>query len=273
MSDHTPPEEPPGSLPPPPDGGTPSSAGSDAAQPLAAPAGGAVTTTPRSKALTVALLVGAVVLILGVISAGAAFFMLRGASEVVLDKVPSGADAVVVAHLDPAASQKMNLFRMTSKFPDLGTEQQLSQKLDGMLDQAVDGSGLTRDDLGWAGGELGGYVTINGAAPEYAVLIASDDDGAASDALQKFRDASGSTYAESTLDGVTVWAPASTDEPAMAIVDGTVVLANGQDAMEAVIQTDHGASSVQDDQTFQGVMDQLPDDNLGFAYVNVHALT
>jgi hypothetical protein len=56
------------------------------------------------------------------------------------------------------------------------------------------------------------------------VLIASDDDGAASDALQKFRDASGSTYAESTLDGVTVWAPASTDEPAMAIVDGTVVL-------------------------------------------------
>ena len=273
MSDHTPPEEPPGSLPPPPDGGTPSSAGSDAAQPLAAPAGGAVTTTPRSKALTVALLVGAAVLILGVISAGAAFFMLRGASEVVLDKVPSGADAVVVAHLDPAASQKMNLFRMTSKFPDLGTEQQLSQKLDGMLDQALDGSGLTREDLGWAGGELGGYVTINGAAPEYAVLIASDDDGAASDALQKFRDASGSTYTESTLDGVTVWAPASTDEPAMAIVDGTVVLANGQDAMEAVIQTDHGASSVQDDQTFQGVMDQLPDDNLGFAYVNVHALT
>src|SRR6187200_575536 len=273
MSDHTPPEEPPGSLPPPPDGGTPSEAGSDAAQPLAAPAGGAVTTTPRSKALTVALLVGAAVLILGVIGAGAAFFMLRGASEVVLDKLPSGADAVVVAHLDPAASQKMNLFRMTSKFPDLGTEQQLSQKLDGMLDQALDGSGLTRDDLGWVGGELGGYVTINGAAPEYAVLIASDDDGAASDALQKFRDASGSTYAESTLDGVTVWAPASTDEPAMAIVDGTVVLANGQDAMEAVIQTDHGASSVQDDQTFQGVMDQLPDDNLGFAYVNVHALT
>jgi hypothetical protein len=255
MSDHTPPEEPPGSLPPPPDGGTPSSSGSDAAQPLAAPASGAVTTTPRSKALTVALLVGAAVLILGVIGAGAAFFMLRGASEVVLDKVPSGADAVVVAHLDPAASQKMNLFRMTSKFPDLGTEQQLSQKLDGMLDQALDGSGLTRDDLGWVGGELGGYVTINGAAPEYAVLIASDDDGAASDALQKFRDASGSTYTESTL------------------VDGTVVLANGQDAMEAVVQTDHGASSVQDDQTFQGVMDQLPDDNLGFAYVNVHALT
>jgi hypothetical protein len=142
-----------------------------------------------------------------------------------------------------------------------------------MLDDALDGSGLTRDDLGWVGGELGGYVTINGAAPEYAVLIASDDDGAASDALQKYRDASGSTYTQSTLDGVTVWSPVSTDEPALAIVDGTVVLANGQDAMEAVIRTDQGAASVQDDQTFQDVMDQLPDDNLGFAYVNVHALT
>src|SRR4029079_14588192 len=271
MSDHPPPREPSGSMPPPPpDGGSPSGGGSDATRPLP---GGAVTTTPRSKALTVALLVGAAVLVLGVIGAGAAYFMLRGAPEAVLDKVPSGADAVVVAHLDPAASQKMNLFRMTCKFPDLGTEQQLSQKLDGMLDEALDGSGLTRDDLGWVGGELGGYVTINGAAPEYAVLIASDDDGAASDALQKYRDASGSTYTQSTLDGVTVWSPASTDEPALAIVDGTVVLANGQDAMEAVIQTDQGASSVQDDQTFQGVMDQLPDDNLGFAYVNVHALT
>jgi len=205
MSDHPPPREPSGSMPPPPpDGGSPSGAGSDATRP---PPGGAVTTTPRSKALTVALLVGAAVLVLGVIGAGAAYIMLRGAPEAVLDKVPSGADAVVVAHLDPAASQKMNLFRMTSKFPDLGTEQQLSQKLDGMLDEALDGSGLTRDDLGWVGGELGGYVTINGAAPEYAVLIASDDDGAASDALQKFRDASGSTYTESTLDGVTVSLP------------------------------------------------------------------
>src|SRR4029078_513646 len=206
--------------------------GSCAARPLP---GGAVTTTPRSKALMVALLVGAAVLILGVISAGAAFFMLRGASEVVLDKVPSGADAVVVAHLDPAASQKMNLFRMTSKFPDLGTEQQLSQKLDGMLDQAVDGSGLTRDDLGWAGGERGGYVTINGAAPEYAVLVASDDDGAASAAMQKFRDASGSADTESNVDGVTVWSPSSGDHPVMAIVDGTVVLASDSDAMQRVI--------------------------------------
>src|SRR5262245_46690885 len=286
MSDHVPPEEPSGSLPPPPDQGadapTPSSETPtvpaqptmpDAMRPVVPPEGGAVTSKPRSKAVTIALLVGAAVLVLGVVGAAAAYFALRGAPEAVLDKIPSGADAVVVAHLDPAASQKMNLFRMASKFPELGTEQELTQKLNGMLDDALAGSGLTHDDLGWVGGEIGGYVTINGAAPSYAVLIASDDDGAASTTLQKYRDASGTTYTQSTDDGVTVWSPASGDDAAMAIVDGTVVLASDRDAMHAVIQTDHGASSIQDDQTFTGVMDQLPADNLGFAYVNIHALT
>jgi hypothetical protein len=286
MSDHVPPEEPAGSLPPPPDEGadapTPSAetptvpaqpAMPEAMRPVVSTEGGAVTSKPRSKAVTIALLAGAAVLVLGVVGAAAAYFMLRGAPEAVLDKVPSGADAVIVAHLDPAASQKMNLFRMASKFPDLGSEQDLTQQLNSMLDDALSGSGLTHADLSWVGGEAGAYVTVNGAAPEYAVLIASDDDGAASAALQKYRDASGVTYTQTTVDGVAVWTTSSTDDPEMAVVDGTVVLASDQHAMQAVIQTDHGASSIQDDQTFTTVMDQLPDDNLGFAYVNLQALT
>jgi hypothetical protein len=286
MSDHVPPEEPAGSLPPPPDEGadapTPSAetptvpaqpAMPEAMRPVVSTEGGAVTSKPRSKAVTIALLAGAAVLVLGVVGAAAAYFMLRGAPEAVLDKVPSGADAMIVAHLDPAASQKMNLFRMASKFPDLGSEQDLTQQLNSMLDDALSGSGLTHADLSWVGGEAGAYVTVNGAAPEYAVLIASDDDGAASAALQKYRDASGVTYTQTTVDGVAVWTTSSTDDPEMAVVDGTVVLASDQHAMQAVIQTDHGASSIQDDQTFTTVMDQLPDDNLGFAYVNLQALT
>jgi len=286
MSDHVPPEEPAGSLPPPPDDGadapTPSAetptvpaqpAMPEAMRPVVSTEGGAVTSKPRSKAVTIALLAGAAVLVLGVVGAAAAYFMLRGAPEAVLDKVPSGADAVIVAHLDPAASQKMNLFRMASKFPDLGSEQDLTQQLNSTLDDALSGSGLTHADLSWVGGEAGAYVTVNGAAPEYAVLIASDDDGAASAALQKYRDASGVTYTQTTVDGVAVWTTSSTDDPEMAVVDGTVVLASDQHAMQAVIQTDHGASSIQDDQTFTTVMDQLPDDNLGFAYVNLQALT
>jgi uncharacterized protein DUF3352 len=275
MSDQLPPQEPPGSLPPPPDDNAqqPSDAETDAMRPVASPETGASASTPRPRAITIAAIVIAAVLVLGVVGAAAAYFRFRGSPEAVLDKVPSGADAVVVVHLDPAASQKMNLFRMASRFPDLGTEQQLRQKLNTMLDDALTGSGLTHEDLGWVGGEIGGYITIDGAAPSYAVLIASDDDDAASRALQTLRDASGTTYTQSTVDGVQAWTPAASDEPTTAIVDGTVVLASDPDAMQAVIQTDHGGSSIESDPTFTGVMDQLPADNLGFAYVNIHALS
>jgi hypothetical protein len=260
MSDQRPPEEQPAPVPPPP--------APDGTRPIAP----APTREPRSRAATIALLAGAAVLILGVLGASAAYFLLRGAPEAVLNKVPSGADVVVVAHLDPAASQKVNLFRMAEKFPDLGSEGQLTEKVNGMLDDALSGSGLTHQDLGWVGGEVGGYADVGSGSPSYAVMIASDDNGAASAALQKMRDASGTTYSSSTVDGVEVWSPASSDQPTEAIVDDTVVLASSLEAMQTVITTGNGDTTIQDDATFTGVMDQLPDDNLGFVYVNVGSI-
>ncbi len=260
MSDQRPPQEPPASVPPPP--------APDATQPIAP----LTTREPRSRAATIALLVAAAVVLLGVVGASAAYFLLRGSPEAVLTKVPSGADFVAVAHLDPAASQKMNLFRMAEKFPDIGSEEQLTQKVDGMLDDALSGSGLTHEDLGWVGGEVGGYADVGAGSPSYAVMIASDDNGAASAALQKTRDTSGTTYTSSTMDGVEVWSPASSDQPTEAILDDTVVLASSPEAMQAVITTSNGATTIQDDATFTGVMDELPDDNLGFVYVNVGSI-
>jgi len=260
MSDQTPPEEPLVSVPPPP--------APDAMQPVVPSS----TREPRSRVATIALLAGAAVLVLGVIGASATYFLLRGSPEAVLDKVPSRADFVVVAHLDPAASQKMNLFRMAQKFPDLGSEEQLTQKVNGMLDDALSGSGLTREDLGWVGGEVGGYADVGAGSPSYAVMIASDDNDAASSALRKMRNASSTTYATSTVDGVEVWAPASSDQPTEAIVDDTVVLASSPEAMQTVITTGNGDTTIQDDATFTGVMDKLPDDNLGFVYVNVGSI-
>ena len=260
MSDQRPPQEPPASVPPPP--------APDATQPIAP----LTTREPRSRAATIALLVAAAVVLLGVIGASAAYFLLRGSPEAVLTKVPSGADFVAVAHLDPAASQKMNLFRMAEKFPDIGSEEQLTQKVDGMLDDALSGSGLTHEDLGWVGGEVGGYADVGAGSPSYAVMIASDDNGAASAALQKTRDTSGTTYTSSTMDGVEVWSPASSDQPTEAILDDTVVLASSPEAMQAVITTSNGDTTIQDDATFTGVMDELPDDNLGFVYVNVGSI-
>ena len=52
---------------------------------------------------------------------------------------------------------------------------------------------------------------------------------------------------------------------------GVVVIASDQAAMQTVITTANGDTSIQDDAVYQGVSDRLPEDNLGFVFVNVAA--
>ena len=104
--------------------------------------------------------------------------------------MPASADVVFVAHLDPAASQKMNLFRMAEKFPALGSEEELRQKLNDALDSVLADTGMTHEDLAWVGGEAGGYVDVGAGTPSFAIMVATDDEAAASAAMQRMRDAS-----------------------------------------------------------------------------------
>jgi hypothetical protein len=254
MSDLTPPDEPvsvpsaprPSELPPPP--------------------------AQTSRAGRALLLAGIVVGILLVGGAAAAFFSLRGAPETILDKVPAGADVVVVAHLDPAASQKMNLFRMAEKFPALGSRQELTQKLDEMLDQVLVDSGLTHDDLSWIGGEAGVYVDLGSGDPSFAILLATDDNDAAEATLRQMQAASGGTYSTTQIGGFDVSSTETADQPTTAIVNGVVVLASDENTMRSVIDTVNGGPSIQDDATFQAIAGDLPEDNLGMAYVNMAQL-
>ena len=255
MSDLTPPAEPVGQPPAPP-----------AAELPAPPA-------EKPRGARIVLLAAIVVGILFVGGAAAAFFSLRGAPEEILDKVPASADLVVVAHLDPAASQKMNLFRMAERFPALGSREELTRQLNEMLDQALRGSGLTHEDLAWVGGEAGLYVDLGGGSPSYAVMLASDDDAAASAALKKAQTAGGTTYSATQIGGFDVSVPASPDQPATAMVNGVVVLAGDVNAMRSVIDTVNGGASIEDDATYLAVADDLPEDNLGMAYVNTGQLS
>ncbi len=140
MSDQMPPDA---HVPPP--EGPPSTAlppmpGGEAVPPPEAPP------VRRKRGAIVAFVVALALVVVG--SAGAlAYFKMRGAEGAVLDKVPANADVVFVAHLDPAASQKANLFRMTAKFPDLGSREELTQRFNEMIDQALGGSGFSHDDL------------------------------------------------------------------------------------------------------------------------------
>jgi uncharacterized protein DUF3352 len=268
MSDRIPPEDPtadhgpsPSELPP-----APSSEPLATAMPPADPP-----KRRRGAALAVVL---AIVLVVIAAGGALAYLKMRGGPAAVLQKLPAGADAAFVAHLDPAAAQKTNLFRLTEKFPDLGSREELTQRFNDMVDEALADTGMSHEDLSWIGGEAGGYVNVGLGAPEYALVLAVDDEGAARVALQHIRDqqasSTGDAGSTTTISGVEVWS--GSDGSSAAVFDGVAVVASNENTMRSVIDTANGASSIEDDAVFQGVMDRLPEDNLGFAFVNVHEL-
>jgi hypothetical protein len=233
---------------------------------------GASAPSPPRRGLKIAGVAFAVVLILAGAAGAAAFLMLRGSGEVILDKVPADADVVVTAYLDPAASQKVNLLRMASKFPDLGDQDHLRQQLNDSLDSILSNVGMTHEDVSWIGPEVGVYVDVRSVNDtSYAFLLATDDQDAARAALQKFRqglEGQGVTFHTVDHDGVEVTVPSEAGEPAFAIVDGVVVLGSNEDAVGASIDTAHGGATISDDPAFQRVTGALPDAKLGVAFVD-----
>ena len=226
---------------------------------------------PRRSLRVAGVVLAAILIVVGAAGA-AAFLMLRGSGEVILDKVPADADVVVTAYLDPAASQKLNLLRMASKFPDLGDQEHLRQQVNDALDSMLSGVGMTHDDVGWVGSEVGLYVEVKSPNDvSFAFLLATDDEAAARASLQKFRqglEGQGVTFHTADHDGVEVTVPTEAGEPSFAIVDGVVVIGGSEEAVDTTIDTAHGGSTIADDPGFQRVTAALPDAKLGVAFVD-----
>ena len=131
---------------------------------------------------------------------------------------------------------------------------------------------MTHEDVRWVGSEVGLYVDVKSAQEtSYAALIATDDEGAATASLQKFRaglESQGASFHVSDHDGVEITVSTTPEHPAFAIVDGVVVLGSDEGAVSAVIDTAHGGSAIADDPAFQRVSGALPQSRLGIAFVN-----
>jgi hypothetical protein len=231
--------------------------------------------TPPRRGLKVAGIALAALLIVTGSAGAAAFLMLRGSGEVILDMVPADADVVVTAYLDPAASQKVNLLRMASKVPDLGDQEHLRDQLNKGLDQLLADVGMNHEELAWVGSELGLYAEVHGPNDvTYAVLIAAADEDAARAFLQRYRQASeqrlGVTYHTVDHDGIEVTVPARSPsgEAAFALVDGVTVIGSDEAAVDAAIDTAHGGPTIADDPGYQRVVGALPEAKLGVAFVD-----
>ena len=224
----------------------------------------------RTLALVVAVLV-----VLAAGGAAFAFIQLRGSSDTLMSQVPASADLVATVYLNPAAGQKVNLFRMTDQFPVLGSQSDLTTRLNTLLDQAGQSVGLNHNDFQWIGSQAAIVVDFPGATtPNVEVLINVDDVSAAKATLEKARTApalSGATWHDTQYKGVTV-SSSSAGAGAYAFVGDTLVISSTATGVDSIIDTDQGGPSLADSADFKATSDGLPAGRLAFVYVNVKTL-
>jgi hypothetical protein len=230
----------------------------------------------RRTARTVAIGVGAVAL-LAIVGGVAAFLLVRGSGERLLDKIPEGTDVVATIYLDPSAGQKVNLLRIVDDLPALGSRDELTDRVDDALNQVLSSTGLDANDLGWVGAQVAVAVEVpgGGSDPAFTVLIDADDEGAAGATLAQLRARSSGRWTSSERHGVEVWSGAGGEgsDQAYAIASGTVYVSSSADAIDTVLATAGGEGpSIQDSAEFRASMAGLPEDRLGMLFVNASDL-
>ena len=208
--------------------------------------------------------------------AAAAFLKMRGSGEQLFSKVPASSDVVFTVYLNPAAGQKANLFLLASRFPALGSEQQLTSRLGDALDQALAAAGLRHTDFAWVGDQVAFVLDVPSsigvdATPSYALLIDVKNEDDAKAGLQKIRDTvpedpAAGPWVDATVDGVDV---TSNHSEAYAVFDGSAVVASSLDEMSSIVSTAHGDQpALEGSSQLQAATAGLPEGKLALLYVN-----
>lgn len=228
-------------------------------------------TTRRARRWLVVLL--ATLLVVGGGGSAAAFLLMRGAGEELLQLVPASSEVVLTAYLDPSAGQKVNLMALADRFPALRDDQRIGEQVDDVLDSALEGTGLSHEDVRpWLGSQVAIVVDVgaNVDLPTVSFLVASRDDDAAREALDKALQGSLATEQTSEYRGAAMHIFGSgTSSVGYVIVDHVVVLSNHSIGLTRVIDVSAGSAlAIADDPAFQETISSLPEGKLGLAYVN-----
>jgi hypothetical protein len=266
MDDQRPPDDPSEVLPPPPIEGW-SSVNDAVPPPPAEPS------RKRGRILVAGLVAFALLLGGG---AAAAFIKMHGSGEQLLSKVPASSDVLFTAYLDPSAGQKANLFLLASRFPALGSEQQIAERFHEQLNDALSSGGLGGVDLSWVGDQVAFALNFPasleaGASPAFAILVDTDDESAAKATFQHLRDSSsgsfnGGRWIDSTIDGVAV---ESNPQGAYAVFDGAAVVTSTLDEMADVVATAHGhQAAIEGSSALQAATVGLPEGRLALLFVD-----
>jgi hypothetical protein len=178
---------------------------------------------------------------------------------------PSGSQLYAEVNLDPSGNQKEAIDELISKFPGHGSAgERLRSLIEDGLRESDAPIGFAKDVEPWLGDTAAFFITdANSGAG--AALIATDDEDAARDAIEKSFE---SDAREKSYEGVDYFA---SDDAAGGVVDGFVVAGNER-GFRAAVDASDGGSTLDGDESYEEATADLSADRLGLFYVNMPEL-
>ena len=181
---------------------------------------------------------------------------------------PAGAVVYGEATLDPSDDQQAAIDALIEKFPGEGSA---GERIRGLLEKAFSESDIglsyAKDIEPWLGDRAGFFVAslTPGSDSSAALLVATDDEGKASDAIEKGAKANDGKAA--SYRGHDYYA---ISDGAAGVVDGWVVLGS-ESGFKAAVDTAEGGARIEDDDAYTEALDDAPEERLGFVYFNTPA--
>jgi Protein of unknown function (DUF3352) len=187
----------------------------------------------------------------------------------------SSADSVVPAaavmygevELAPEGGQQKALNTLVAKFPGEGS---LGNRIRGLLDDALAEAdrplSYKNDVEPWLGDQAGFFVAgvgNDGDLQSGAVMVATDDEDASREALEKAVKGDSRERSYNDVD----YLVSTSDDTAGGVVDGFLVIGTER-ALKSVIDTSDGGSPLADDETFDEATSDIPEQRLGLVYLN-----
>jgi hypothetical protein len=181
---------------------------------------------------------------------------------------PAGAVVYGEATLDPSDDQQAAIDALIEKFPGQGSA---GERIRGLLEKAFSesdtGLSYAQDIEPWLGDRAGFFVAslTPGADSSAALLVATDDEGKARDAIEKAskaNDGKAASYKGHDYHAIS--------GGAAGVLDGWVVLGS-ESGFKAAVDTAEGGARIEDDDAYTKALDDAPEERLGFVYFNTPA--
>ncbi len=176
---------------------------------------------------------------------------------------PAGVVMYGEVSLSPEGGQKQALDTLVAKFPGEGSlEKRIRGVLEDALAEADQPLSYEKDVEPWLGDEAGFFV--QGAQLDSgAAMIAADDEDAAREALEKAVKGDSRERSYKDVD----YLVSTGDDTAGGVVDGFLIIGTER-ALKTAIDTSDGGSPLADDETFGEATGDIPEERLGFVYLN-----